>query len=44
MHRWLDKRTIDMAEFYAKGEGWNADGKDSPDLKFMQDGYQLRPE
>jgi len=43
MHRWLDERTIEMAQLYAEEGEWNADGQDSPDLKFMQKGYQLRP-
>jgi prepilin-type N-terminal cleavage/methylation domain-containing protein/prepilin-type processing-associated H-X9-DG protein len=40
MNRWLDKRTIEMCEkvpleFYARHPG-------SPDLKFMQKGYQIK--
>jgi len=44
MHRWLDKRTIEMAEIYAEEGEWSPTHPDSPDLKFMQKGYQLRPE
>jgi len=42
MHRWLDKRTIELS---GEEEWWTVDRSqpDSPDLKFMQRGYQLRP-
>jgi prepilin-type N-terminal cleavage/methylation domain-containing protein len=38
MHKWLDKRTIEMSE---KGEQM-ANHPGSPDLKFMQKGYQVK--
>jgi len=43
MHRWLDERTIEMAEIFADRGGWSPNHPDSPDLKFMQRGYALRP-
>jgi len=42
MHRWLDERTIEMADVYAEGS-WNPTHPDSSDLKFMQRRYALRP-
>jgi prepilin-type N-terminal cleavage/methylation domain-containing protein len=44
MNRWVDQRTIDMAEIYAEEEEWSPCHPDpvNPDLKFMQAGYQLR--
>jgi prepilin-type N-terminal cleavage/methylation domain-containing protein/prepilin-type processing-associated H-X9-DG protein len=43
MHRWVDERTIEMAEVYADGGGWSPTHPGSEDLKFMQRGYALRP-
>lgn len=42
MHRWLDERTIEMAEIFADQGGWSPNHPDSPDLKFMQRGYALK--
>ncbi len=39
MHRWLDERTIEMSE---RGQ-FGANQPGNPDLKFMQEGYQLKP-
>jgi len=44
MHRWQDERTIEMAEVYADEGAWSPTHPDSPDLKFMQRGYQLKPD
>lgn len=38
-HRWLDPRTIEMSE----RQQFGAQHPDNPDLKFMQQHYQLRP-
>lgn len=40
MHKWLDKRTIEMC----KNGTFNAVHPDSPDLEFMQEGYQVKKE
>ncbi|OHB54543.1 MAG: hypothetical protein A2173_01200 [Planctomycetes bacterium RBG_13_44_8b] len=42
MHRWVDPRTIEMAEVYADGGGWSPSHPDSEDLEFMQRGYALK--
>jgi len=42
MHRWLDERTIEMAKIYAEQGGWSPTHPGNPDLKFMQQGYQLK--
>jgi len=39
-HRWLDERTIEMCE----KQQFNQTHTDNPDLKYMQRGYQLKPE
>jgi prepilin-type N-terminal cleavage/methylation domain-containing protein/prepilin-type processing-associated H-X9-DG protein len=39
IHRWLDDRTIEMSE---RGQ-FGANQPNNPDLKFMQEGYQLKP-
>ena len=39
MHRWEDKRTLEMA----KEGAFNAVHENSVDLKYMQDRYQLKP-
>ncbi len=41
MHKWEDPRTIEMYDVYVEG-GWSPNHPDSPDLKFMQRGYQLK--
>jgi prepilin-type N-terminal cleavage/methylation domain-containing protein len=42
MHRWLDERTIEMARIYSDEGEWSPTHPDNPDLKFMQEGYELR--
>lgn len=39
-HRWLDKRTIELAEDWST----NRNQPGNPDLIYMQRGYQLRPQ
>jgi len=38
-HKWLDKRTIQMSE----NQQFGANHPNNPDLKYMQEGYMLKP-
>jgi prepilin-type N-terminal cleavage/methylation domain-containing protein len=44
MHRWVDKRTMEMAEDFANQQQWSPSAPGSEDLKFMQRHYPLKPE